>query len=422
MSPSTKRARRSSSLASSRRRRHAQHSRGTIVGAAVDWFVPIPTTIRGKTSETETRLWVSHALHRAHEELGYTHIALTHTVYGRPQHPIDAATVALPASLWQASQQQHQQPNRGNVQVLRRLHIVVESLSDTGLYTNPQPSSPLQKLLQDYDLVSLQPRNEVCFQAVCRSSGVNPAFDIVTVDNDTSNVPMKSADLQALWQNKNSVALELCYAPAILAITPHARRRWIQTCRAVYQAASTSTSSSTMTRLLLSSGPGLGTTSTTTTTTTTTLASSLPSLPILRSPADMVNILTTVCGWHERVARAANTTVGTMVWERAQQRRSKSVSINNNPRAGGATGVRVQSVTLVDVDDDGDSNLWTAPTKTKTTTSRDKIHPTKIDQRATITTPIDMAVLVEDKNPLSSGEVQVNQAKEDDGNDGYIAF
>ena len=359
-------------------------------------------------------VWVSHVLHRA-QELGYAQIALTHTVYGRPRHPVDVAATALPASLWQSTTKQQQQPSSsgtaGVVQVLRRLHIVVETLSDTGLYsasrttssndtttTNQQqpPSvlSAIHALLQDYDLVSLQLRNDACFQAACRSA--NPVFDIVTLD---SGVKIRAGDLQALW--KNFVAMEVGYAPAVAAMnttttsTTTTRRRWVQACRALHNCASSLPSSPTaFTGLLLSSGPVPGTTS---------------PLLLLRSAPDMVNVSTTVCGWKERVARAANTTMGARVWERAQQRRSSVVGVSNH-----RANVRVQSVTLVDEDDE----LWTA--------TRDKKRQKKVDPTPAATTirhpesdkvQATAAVLPPDKPAASSGDVN-----DDDGNDGFIAL
>ena len=326
------------------------------------------------------------------------------------------ATTALPASLWQSTttKQQQQQPNSSGtagVQVLRRLHIVVETLSDTGLYTasrttssndtttpNPQPPSVLSAihaLLQDYDLVSLQLRNDACFQAACRSA--NPVFDIVTLD---SGVKIRAGDLQALW--KNFVAMEVCYAPAVAATnsttSATTRRRWVQACRALHNCASSLPSSPTaFTGLLLSSGPVPGTTS---------------PLLLLRSAPDMVNVLTTVCGWKERVARAANTTMGARVLERAQQRRSLVVVGVSNPNH--RANVRVQSVTLVDEGDE----LWTA--------TRDKKRQKKVDPTPAATTirhpesdkvQATAAVLPHDKNAASSGDVN-----DDDGTDGFIAL
>lgn len=173
---------------------------------------------------------------------GFTHMALTHTIFGAPKQSEDRADKAIPESVWNVAQSsdqkkaKHGPQNFGNKRqqqsifiVLRRMHAVLENLSDVGHFAlrngrtlsangNSDPSmSATANLLQEYDLISLSPRNDVTFQSACASA---TACDIITLDYTSGRggvqLPFKirPADVKAVIARK--AVFEIPYAPALL--------------------------------------------------------------------------------------------------------------------------------------------------------------------------------------------------------------
>lgn len=193
---------------------------------------------------------------------GFTHMALTHTIYGRPTSDRDRATVALPDSLLlpptmpkttTTMKNSSGSDNDGpvskkqkattttpttttsvpTIKVLRRLHSVLENLPDVSLYTSSSNGSPAD-LIKEYDIVSVAPRNEGTFQAACASA---TAADIITLDYSGTRgfkLPynIRPMDVQAVMDR--NAAFEIHYAPALL--NEKLRKALIQACHQLQSA------------------------------------------------------------------------------------------------------------------------------------------------------------------------------------------
>lgn len=174
-------------------------------------------------------------------ETGFTHMGVTHTVFGAPKKDQDEAATALPDSLWLGSQTskakkakaqpesaQSQTSPSSAVKVLRRLHAVLENQSDVAFYTkrnvttdhyNSSSNSSAQatRMLQDYDLVSISPRNDGTFQSVCRTAN---AADIIVLDYTSGRggvqLPFKIRPVDVKAALARKAVFEIPYAPAIL--------------------------------------------------------------------------------------------------------------------------------------------------------------------------------------------------------------
>lgn len=233
-------------MAKSRRRKRPRGSRGEPTSAkstttpkrtACDLMVALPKDVDTKV---HAQLLVRSLIDRL-ASTGYSHMALTHTIYGRPRTGEDDASNAIPAAIWsldakepakkkrkvgeKTSKHQEEPSTRSPLKVLRRLHAVVENLSDVGSY---MASGPDAALLQEYDIISVAPRNEATFQSACASA---TACDIITLDYSGSRglkLPfrIRPADVQAIVDR--NMAFEILFGPAILT-TKH-RKALVQTC------------------------------------------------------------------------------------------------------------------------------------------------------------------------------------------------
>jgi RNase P/RNase MRP subunit p30 len=199
------------------------------------------------------------------QSTGYTDIALTHVIYGRPSTSTttnnklatDAVDNAIPRYLYSniPTRTTTSTTTRPPIRILRRLHAIVETVSDVALYHNSgnnnhnnnnnninynnQETTTQQQLqqqfLQGYDLISLGPTNDATFQAACRHA---MAVDIVTVDYTQRVLGWKlpyqiqSQDLQALIDR--GASLEICLAPALLNVQH--RKSLIHACREIFLA------------------------------------------------------------------------------------------------------------------------------------------------------------------------------------------
>lgn len=223
--------------------------------------------ITGSRTGIESKIIIRDILQRL-ADTGYSHVALTHTIYGRPRLSDDNVDTAIPTTFWKAGNfkkegknsppkkkrkkgQKHQPRDDNddninhedlenidttiqdltfgsgttNLRILRRLHVVIENLSDVGPYmTN---NGPYKELLNGYDIISISPRNDAVFQSVCSSASM---ADIITLDYNTGRgfrlpYSIRKADVKEVI-NRNA-AFEIPYAPAIL--NPKYRKALVRT-------------------------------------------------------------------------------------------------------------------------------------------------------------------------------------------------
>ena len=207
-------------------------------GVACDLMVVLPKD----STHLQSKLQIMELITRL-SSTGFTHMALTHTIYGRPRPIEDQAPQAIPTSLWSVEEDvdlsepakkrvktsPDSKPETGKhppIKIFRRLHAVLENLSDVGCYLS---NGPHASLLNEYDLISVAPRNDATFQAVCASATM---VDIVTLDYSSGRglkLPFKvrSSDVQSAMGRKT--AFEIHFAPSVLQ--PKFRKALVQTSR-----------------------------------------------------------------------------------------------------------------------------------------------------------------------------------------------
>jgi len=352
----------------------------------VDLMVPIPipsTSTTSSASQRRQRLPFVRDLLKRFEEAGYASVALTHRIFGLPRPRRDRSRVAFDflerdggGTLSSSSSPSSSSPSSlSSVKLLRRLHAVVENVSDVGRYasasavteaaaaastavdsSSAQSSSPssLARLLEGYDVVSVSPRNDAAFRAACGGSVVGSeqrrqrtttsssatssgasAIDVVSLDyccgNNDYKLPFKirSADLKSAYEA--GVAFEIQYSPAVLDVGGRRRQAFVRTCREFY-AASAALPRNRRPKLLLSSG-------------NRSLAAADGSSggtdgdagPLaIRAPADLINLLRVVGGIDDERTRvgALLGCVGALaprnVSERRRRRRRRGRGGNGN--------------------------------------------------------------------------------------------
>lgn len=297
---------------------------------------------KNATEEAPAKLIVNELLDRL-DRSGYTHVALTHTIYGSPSSQ-DSAEVL---------EEYVKRETATNIKVLKRLHAVVENLSDVGLYMikaageirDPTATKSaltkeqqVQDLFNNYDLVSISPRTEAAFQAACVSA---TAAEIISLDYTTAGggrssgtggsfLPfrMRAADIKAAVQR--GAVFELPYAPALLYRKQ--RKALIQTCRELQVAGL-----GLKVKVIFSSGDRRYQTDASESKTSPSSSSSSDAGPLaLRMPGDLENLLRTVLHFDSRTSKAALTLHAEYALERGRQRmfgtsRVAKVMIINRP-------------------------------------------------------------------------------------------
>lgn len=275
--------------------RPRKRTRGKSQRAPSDLFLTLPTL-----DTTSGRPILVRQLTERLKSAGYESVAFTHTVYGKPKETDDDADVALPeSSLLSSNGQSICAPG---LSVFRRLHAVIENLSDVGFFISQEDSPMLKK----YDLVSIAPRNEAVFRSAISSAA---ACDIITLDYTVgrSGLPyrIRPADMKVVVERQ--IILEMPYAPAILQ--SHLRRSMISTAADLQQA-----SRGRSPTLLLSSGERRG-------------GAGEPQEQkdvgalALRMPADLQNLVDTVLRLDPKMADAVLTTAPQLAIARGRQRR-----------------------------------------------------------------------------------------------------
>lgn len=215
--------------------------------------------------------------------LGYSSIALTHQVYGKPKS-LNADHIFEPYEQILSGKKR-----KSPMQVYRRLHAVLENLSDVAFFTIQD-----RKLLDSYDLISLAPCNEAILESVCSTALVN----MITLDYTRGGLPFKLRSTYVQAAVDRNIAFEVLYAPMIHHL-PH-RKGLIHTIRALEAA-----SVGKKLQLIVSSG---GETN------------------ALRSPGDIANVLETLASLDPVKAHTAQSK--TAVWVLKEARRQQSGETN----------------------------------------------------------------------------------------------
>lgn len=281
-----------------------------------DLMVLLPKTSAASEDKIQAKLLTKQLVERL-ASIGYTTMAFTHVVYGRPRENDSMNTLLqLPASAAQkrgttdesskGAKRQSRKETVSNIRIVRRLHAVVENSSDVGVYSNTNTAeyASTLSLLQEYDLVSLAPRNDVTFQAACSASEA----DIITLDYTAGRggvqLPfrIRPSDVRAVVER--GAAFELQYAPALLNIQK--RKALVQTGRSLQMA---STGIRPKPRLLFSSGDRAVT------------GDVDMGAMALRSPGELINLMHVVLGFDASIAHDAMGVSAVNVLERGELRK-----------------------------------------------------------------------------------------------------
>lgn len=260
---------------------------------ASDLMVLMPTS----GSLIKRQLQIKEIINRL-AETGFSQMALVHTIYGRPK-PEDRVDTAIPTSLWETiSKDDGRKPKNPPIRIYRRLHVVLENLSDVGLYMKNQ--GPHQDLLKEYDLISVCPRNEGVFQSACATASI---ADIVTLDYSIrgTRLPYKirPADVKAVIER--GMAMEIPLVPALLHTKQ--RKALVQTSRELQRS-----SAGMKPTIIFGSGDR-------------TFEESDVGTMGFRMPGDITNLLQTVLHFDPKTAKSATGAACEVVMRRAQDRR-----------------------------------------------------------------------------------------------------
>lgn len=290
-------------------------SRGSQIGTKdnCDLMVPLPKTAGG-VSSLECKLLVKEIRDRL-AATGFTYMALTHTIYGRPK-PEDRAAVAIPSSLWTSSTEETDSSSKSTkkrklkesmkpkptdktpIRVVRRLHIVVENQSDMGIYLS---NGPQEDLLNEYDIVSICPTNDVTFQSACATATM---ADIITLDYSTRGLRLpyriRSTDVKAAIER--GAAFEIPIAPALLHLKQ--RKALVHACQELKNS-----SLGLKPRIIMSSGDR-------------TLDGNDVGALALRMPGDISNLCKTVMHFDDSTAFNAVGVAALAALQRGKERRS----------------------------------------------------------------------------------------------------
>lgn len=291
---------------------------------ACDLMVLVPKS----TSKLKCQLLVKEIRERL-VSTGYTHMALTHTIYGRPRQIEDRAETAISSSLWKAESSASSNEKKGNkavssgtkrkladladgsdidndgnretIQVLRRLHMVMENVSDSSVFLS---NGPLSDLLNGYDLVSIAPTNDATFQSACASATM---ADIITLDYSGRGLRlpyrMRSVDIKAATDR--GAAFEIPLAPALLHLKH--RKALVHACRELQN-----NSLGLKPRIIISSGDRV-------------FDGSDVGALALRMPGDLSNLCKVVMQFDDSTStKAVGVTALEIIRKGAERRRGKS--------------------------------------------------------------------------------------------------
>ena len=278
-----------------------------------DLMVLLPKTTE-RVSSIECKLLIKEITDRL-RSTGFSCMALTHTIYGRPK-PEDRASIAIPSSLWTPSVEQttnnkskkkrklNESPevesgDTKSMRVLRRLHVVVENQSDMGFYF---ANGPQEDLLNEYDIVSICPTNDITFQSACSSATM---VDIITLDYSTRGLRLpyriRSRDVKAAIER--GATFEIPLAPALIHLKQ--RKALVHACQELKN-----NSLGLKPRIIVSSGDR-------------TLDGTDVGSLALRMPGDISNLCKTVMHFDDSTACNAVCVAALQTIQRGRDRRSR---------------------------------------------------------------------------------------------------
>jgi RNase P/RNase MRP subunit p30 len=230
--------------------------------------------------------------------VGYNKIALTHTVFGSPRQIEDRADSVIKQDIVQ----QQCKNNKAKLQIVRRLHAVIENLSDVGHFVNQNKQTPTSTILDGYDLVSIAPRNDAVFQATCASA---TATEIINLDYTTAagrgGLPFKIRATDVKAAVSRNVVFEIPYAAGVL--NPNQRKALVQTCRELQTACQ-----GLKPKIIFSSGGRV-------------VGDSDVGSMSLRMPGDLANLQHAVLGFDTKMATDTLTTHCAFALEQGRKRR-----------------------------------------------------------------------------------------------------
>lgn len=220
-----------------------------------DLNVPLSSTsAAGATSTSWTRKQLAQIYQTRLNQLGYSGIAFCHTAYGRLDENKDDADLVLPwrdlisdakAVMKDETGCTFGYKSSNGMSIHRRINIVLEEVTDVSrllLPTNEQSAASIGKVLQKYDIVSLQPMNEPTLQNICEmlpsssssdgSSGSSLAVDILSLEYATGSrggygLPYRIRKDNIIKAFEAGVTFEVCYATAM--VDPKRRQGFMKT-------------------------------------------------------------------------------------------------------------------------------------------------------------------------------------------------
>lgn len=243
-----------------------------------DLNVPLaPSSAASSSSASWTRKQLAQIYQTRLHQLGYSSLAFCHTAFGRADAKKDDADAVLPwRDILSDPPTEHEKNNSNCLEkvtnddpggwfgrknalgmtIYRRINIVLEEVSDVSRLLLPSQSAAssndsstlsLDKMLQKYDIVSLQPMNEPTLQNICEfiTSSANDnsgsagaatipshCVDILVLEYATGSrggygLPYKLRKDSLVKTMEAGIAFELCYASAV--IDPKRRQGFLRT-------------------------------------------------------------------------------------------------------------------------------------------------------------------------------------------------
>lgn len=240
------------------------------LSSGCDLNVVIPSSVSGVSDTSLNDLLQRLSL------LKYGTVALSRTIYGKPQNPVKKKTDAIDVD---------DLSKKYGICVLKRCNVVIEESSHCVYYNGAPDSSSSSSVLQDFDIIALIARNASVFSAAC--SGAT-GVDMLVLDVSKGKLPFWLTKQDLKIAADRGVVFELWYGPGIVDAAK--RKYLIQTAVAFCQLVR---SIRPRLKFVISSGPrqnGEGT--------------DMGGLA-LRSVSDLENVFYSVLKMDEAMARSA---------------------------------------------------------------------------------------------------------------------